>query len=196
MSYLYRLDQPDQPELWPRTDPHLKFTLKMHHASRLHFDFLLELDGLLLAWVLSEELSINPCVRQEAVHADDQTLDSWLTEGCIPKGQVDAGPELIADYGCYSPQTTLRTPHSHQVRSQLRMGRLTFRLHGMRYSGTWTLVREGDRWFLQKHWDEFASERPMPWDRRSVTTGRSLAEIAATSFRPPRPLVGDAWFLR
>lgn len=177
VSYLNNLNHPDQSEFWRSSKPHLRFVLKMHQATSLHYDFRLELDGVLLSWVLRQPPRFDPKWRLRAIPVDDHALVGLLTERRIPKGRYGAGPMLIADHGTYAPAPCSNVSHEKQVRDQLRHGRLTFRLYGVRHQGLWCLYKEADRWFFQKGDDDFASKVQPYWDGRSVISGKALEQI-------------------
>ncbi len=133
----------------------LSFVIQKHAASRLHYDFRLELDGTLKSWAIPKGPSLDPKVRRMAVHVEDHPLSYGGFEGVIPKGQYGAGTVIVWDRGEWVP---LEDP-----RAGYRKGKLKFELHGEKLHGRWTLVRmhghEGERqepWLLIKENDEEA----------------------------------------
>jgi bifunctional non-homologous end joining protein LigD len=135
----------------------LSFVVQKHAASRLHYDFRLELDGVLLSWAVPKGPSFDPADKQIAIHVEDHPLAYGGFEGTIPKGQYGAGTVIVWDRGTWEP-----TVDPHQG---LKDGKLVFRLHGHKLSGLWELVRiakPGDRqepWILFKKRDGQARQR-------------------------------------
>jgi bifunctional non-homologous end joining protein LigD len=132
----------------------LAFVIQKHDATRLHYDFRLELDGVLLSWAVPKGPSFDPKDRRLAVHVEDHPVAYGSFEGTIPKGQYGAGTVIVWDRGTWEP---LGDAHAG-----LKAGKLAFRLHGQKLAGTWELVRlnkPGERqepWLLFKKHDEWA----------------------------------------
>ena len=133
----------------------LAFVVQKHAATRLHYDFRLELDGTLKSWAVPKGPSLDPKVRRMAVHVEDHPISYGGFEGVIPKGQYGAGTVIVWDRGTW---VALEDP-----REGYRRGKLKFELHGEKLHGRWTLVRmhgrEGERqepWLLIKENDEEA----------------------------------------
>ncbi|HZY67285.1 MAG TPA: DNA ligase D, partial [Devosia sp.] len=150
---------------------------------RLHYDFRLELDGVLKSWAVAKGPSTNPADKRLAVHVEDHPLDYGTFEGTIPAGEYGGGTVMLWDEGTWEPAGD---PHK-----MLEKGDLKFRLHGKRMKGEWVLVhmkgrdqktRSGSRknWLLIKHRDEYASETDGLTEKftTSITTGRDLEGIA------------------
>ena len=123
----------------------LGFVIQKHAASRLHYDFRLELDGTLKSWAVPKGPSLDPADKRMAVHVEDHPIDYGRFEGTIPKGQYGAGTVIIWDNGTWEP---IGDP-----RAGYRDGKLKFRLSGHKLHGGWTLVRMHGR----------AGERQEPW---------------------------------
>src|SRR3954451_1286371 len=123
----------------------LTFVIQKHAASRLHYDFRLELDGTLKSWAVPKGPSLDPRDKRMAVHVEDHPIDYASFEGTIPKGQYGAGKVIVWDNGTWEPVGDPRAGY--------RDGKLKFRLHGTKLHGGWTLVRMHGR----------ASERQEPW---------------------------------
>lgn len=161
------------------------YLIQKHAASHLHYDFRLELEGVLKSWSVPKGPSLDPTVRRLAMHTEDHPLDYGDFEGIIPKGQYGGGTVLLWDRGTWEP---IEDPHQGY-----HAGRLKFRLHGEKLSGVWNLVKtrgrdDDDRsWLLIKHSDD--ASRPMAElsivdaKPESVATGRSMDEIAAAEDR-------------
>ena len=164
------------------------FCIQKHAASRLHHDLRLELDGVLLSWAVPKGPSLDPRVRRLAVHVEDHPVEYGDFEGTIPKGEYGGGTVMLWDSGTWEP---VGDPHRG-----LEKGELKFRVAGERLRGGWVLVHtrgsDGEdegQWLLIKERDEEARPgEPDPWgpDDRSVSTGRTMEEIAAGE-KPRRP---------
>jgi len=130
------------------------FVVQKHAATRLHYDFRLELDGVLVSWAIPKGPSLDPRARRLAVHVEDHPVAYGAFEGTIPKGQYGAGTVIVWDRGTWEP---VGDPHAG-----LQAGKLVFRLHGAKLGGLWELVRiakPGDRqepWLLFKKQDDWA----------------------------------------
>jgi len=160
----------------------LTYVIQKHDASRLHYDFRLELDGVLKSWAVPKGPSLNPADKVLAVEVEDHPVEYGSFEGTIPQGQYGGGTVMLWDRGTWEP---VGDPHAG-----LKAGKLTFILHGERLKGEWALVRMRPRagetknnWLLIKHHDEHASEKKDAREKftTSVSTERSLEEIAAVS---------------
>lgn len=157
------------------------FVIQKHDASRLHYDFRLELDGVLKSWAVAKGPSLVKGEKRLAVHVEDHPLAYGDFEGTIPEGQYGGGTVLVWDQGTWTPEGD---PHKGYDK-----GRLTFRLDGEKLHGTWHLVRMAKRprekqesWLLIKAEDAYARTEDDPdiLDEAplSVKSGRSLEEIA------------------
>ncbi len=132
------------------------FVVHEHHASRLHFDFRLEIGGVLKSWAVPKGPSMNPAEKRLAVMVDDHPLEYGCFEGVIPDGHYGAGPVVIWDTGTYQPLEGTNPSTS------LKAGSLKFHLDGKRLKGAFALVKlngpraTGKEWLLMKKGDEFA----------------------------------------
>src|SRR3990170_3996763 len=160
------------------------FVIQKHAATRLHYDFRLELDGVLKSWAVTKGPSLNPAERRLAVRTEDHPLDYGGFEGTIPKGEYGGGTVMLWDRGRWIPEPG-KDPHM-----TIEEGHLHFTLEGERMKGEWVMFRlkgrPGDRsppWMLKKvtdeHADEDAGDALVEQCVTSVTTGRTMAEIAA-----------------
>lgn len=164
----------------------LKFVVQKHRASHLHFDFRLELDGVLKSWAVPKGPSMDPAVRRLAMEVEDHPLEYGRFEGTIPEGEYGGGTVMLWDRGTYRPETPERgRDPQEQLREGYERGDLKFVLDGERLKGGFVLVRMKrpgrPQWLLIKHRDEFAepaTEIAGP-DDTSVRTGRTMDEIAA-----------------
>jgi bifunctional non-homologous end joining protein LigD len=132
----------------------LAFVIQKHAATRLHYDFRLELDGVMLSWAVPKGPSYDPKEKRMAVQVEDHPISYNAFEGTIPAGQYGAGSVLIWDRGSWEPVG--------DPRQGLRAGKLVFTLKGHKMAGLWELVRiakPGDRqiaWILFKKHDAYA----------------------------------------
>ncbi|MBL9125150.1 MAG: non-homologous end-joining DNA ligase [Planctomycetaceae bacterium] len=164
----------------------LRFVVQEHDATRLHFDFRLELDGVLKSWAVPKGPSLDPAEKRLAVAVEDHPLEYGDFEGTIPPGEYGGGTVLLWDRGVWTPEAD---PHQG-----FREGKLKFTLDGEKLRGGWTLVRmrtrdrAGRNWLLIKERDRFARSAPKRdvtvARSRSVKSGQSLAQIAAATADP------------
>jgi bifunctional non-homologous end joining protein LigD len=158
------------------------FVIQKHAARRLHYDFRLELDGVLKSWAITKGPSLVPGEKRLAVEVEDHPIEYQDFEGTVPKGQYGGGTVLVWDRGTWAPKG--------DPREGFAKGRLDFELNGEKLHGLWHLVRMRGRpgekrnnWLLIKGRDGDARERGDPdiLDERaeSVLSGRSIEEIAA-----------------
>jgi bifunctional non-homologous end joining protein LigD len=158
----------------------LSYLIQKHDATRLHYDFRLELHGVLLSWAVTKGPSLDPADKRLAVRTEDHPLSYGTFEGTIPKGQYGGGTVMLWDQGTWEP--------NGDPVDGLKKGHLSFVLHGERLKGGWDLIRmraEGkrDNWLLIKKVDTEArlsgANRNFLEDQSSsVKTGRSMDEIA------------------
>ena len=172
----------------------LRFVIQKHAATRLHYDFRLELDGVFKSWAVTRGPSLDPQERRLAVEVEDHPLEYGDFEGTIPKGQYGGGTVMIWDRGYWIPEG------SRPPQETLAAGDLKFSLEGEKLQGSWVLVRmKGDRfggkrtnWLLIKHKDEVArpgSGEGVLGADRSVASGRSMEQIAAGKGASPKPFM-------
>src|SRR5580658_4057135 len=156
-----------------------RFVIQKHDASRLHYDFRLELNGTLKSWAVPKGPSLDPAKKSLAVQVEDHPLDYGDFEGVIPEGQYGGGTVLLWDKGTWQPL--------HDPAEGLKQGKLHFVLHGHKLKGEWALVRmhgsageNGKNWLLFKVNDKFASKtRDILKDEpKSVKSKRTLEGIA------------------
>lgn len=133
-----------------------QFVVHEHHASRLHFDVRLEMDGVLKSWAVPKGPSMNPAEKRLAIMVDDHALEYGGFEGIIPKGRYGAGPVVIWDHGTYN------LLDGTDPASELKKGSLKFALHGKRLKGAFAMIQltgpraTGKEWLLMKQSDRFA----------------------------------------
>jgi bifunctional non-homologous end joining protein LigD len=157
------------------------FVVQKHQATALHYDFRLEIEGVLVSWAVPKGPSLNPADKRLAVQTEDHPMEYANFEGVIPEGQYGAGTVMVWDKGAYETDGS--------AAEQLAQGELKFVLHGKKLQGGFVLIRTGLKstgalrqrsWLLIKRQDEYADPA---WniDRYdwSVLTGRNLEEVAA-----------------
>jgi bifunctional non-homologous end joining protein LigD len=157
-----------------RTRTGRMFVIQKHRATQLHYDFRLEVDGVLKSWAVPKGPSLDPTVRRLAMQVEDHPVDYAKFEGVIPAGEYGGGTVMVWDYGTYKPEDT------NDVSLALRKGELKFSLNGKKLRGSWVLVRTRDRqWLLIKHRDYYTTaEEVTEVAPVSILTRRTLAEIA------------------
>jgi bifunctional non-homologous end joining protein LigD len=157
------------------------FVVQKHDATRLHYDFRLELDGALKSWAVTRGPSLVPGEKRLAVHVEDHPLEYGDFEGTIPKGEYGGGTVIVWDRGAWTPLGDARKGYAK--------GHLEFELHGEKLHGRWHLVKmhgkpseKRENWLLIKAEDEYAQSDSAPdiLEARpdSVKTHRNLAEVA------------------
>jgi bifunctional non-homologous end joining protein LigD len=166
----------------PQGKSALRFVIQKHDASHLHYDLRLELDGVMKSWAVPKGPSNDPAVKRLAMQVEDHPIGYNTFEGTIPAGEYGGGTVMLWDRGTYEPlEGTLP-----DFRKAFASGSIKFTAHGSRLKGDWALVRmhrgDGKQWLLIKHRDRFARAGGNLTGRamRSITTGRTMREIAAT----------------
>jgi bifunctional non-homologous end joining protein LigD len=160
------------------------FVVQKHAATALHYDFRLEMEGVLKSWAVPKGPAYDPTVKRLAMMTEDHPFDYKDFEGVIPEGNYGAGNVIIWDEGTWE----FIEPGNDPVEA-VKKGKLTFKLYGKKLLGEWTLVRiggrrpgsKGNEWLLMKHRDEYANStfdvtEKMP---QSVVSGKVLEEIGS-----------------
>jgi bifunctional non-homologous end joining protein LigD len=163
----------------------LQFVVQKHDASRLHYDFRLEMDGVLKSWAVPKGPSLNPADKRLAMQVEDHPFDYKDFEGIIPPGNYGAGTVMVWDEGTYEPLTEthgMKAAEEKVLLKELRDGSLKFRLNGKKLKGEFALVRTKGRgensWLLIKHRDRYATETPVTDKDKSVRSKKTLEQIA------------------
>jgi bifunctional non-homologous end joining protein LigD len=165
----------------------LQFVVQKHSARQLHYDFRLEVDGVLKSWAVPKGPCLDPAVKRLAVEVDDHAIEFGTFEGVIADGEYGAGAIIVWDHGTW-------TGDDDPV-ARLGKGQLTFCLQGEKLRGSWRLVRmryqpdgRGRQWLLIKEADadardiqEFDVVEQMP---ASVLTGRTIEKVKAETHGP------------
>jgi bifunctional non-homologous end joining protein LigD len=158
------------------------FIVQKHDATRLHYDFRLELDGTLKSWAVTRGPSLDPADKRLAVRTEDHPLSYATFEGTIPKGQYGGGTVMLWDRGTWTPDPR------KDPRKTLEEGHLHFTLEGERMKGEWIMIRlkprpgeRNENWILRKVADEHSGAGTILTEKylTSIKTGRSMQEIAA-----------------
>ncbi|MBO0865537.1 MAG: ATP-dependent DNA ligase, partial [Mycobacterium sp.] len=160
------------PTAEPATGQNNTFVIQEHHARRLHYDFRLERDGVLVSWAVPKNLPETTSVNHLAVHTEDHPLEYGTFEGTIPKGEYGAGKVIIWDSGTYDTE---------KFRDSEEDGEVVVTLHGNRISGRYALIQtNGDQWLAHRMKDqkvfEFDELAPM------LATHGSVAKLKATQW--------------
>ena len=155
----------------------LRFVVQKHAASHLHYDFRLELDGVLKSWAIPKGPTLDPSIKRLAMQVEDHPYDYKDFEGTIPKGNYGAGEVIIWDEGFYSSIEPGKED-AEAIRKGFYKGDLKFILYGHKLKGEFALVRiRGDdekSWLMIKKHDEFASTSDITLDEESVRTRRKI----------------------
>ena len=183
-EYEAKRDFQETPEPAPGGNkPHKQpiFVIQEHHATRLHYDFRLEADGVLKSWAVTKQPSLDPAVKRLAVRVEDHPLSYASFEGTIPEGHYGAGEVHIWDHGTFE-----NIDPDRSIAEGLHAGRLSFILHGERLNGRFSLVRMRtanragkEHWLLIKGRDEYARAtapaKPLAASRHLPAANRTMA---------------------
>jgi bifunctional non-homologous end joining protein LigD len=160
-----------------------RFVVQRHRARRLHYDFRLEIDGVLVSWAVPKGPTLDPDVRRAAFHVEDHPLEYFDFEGVIPTGEYGGGDVIVWDAGSWEPSTTGRSADPGRA---IARGELHLDMWGEKLKGRFVLVRSSpggsgkDDWLLLHKHDEHAVKGWNPEDHpRSVLTGRTNDEVKA-----------------
>lgn len=183
------------PEPAPAVPSHrqgpLLFIVQKHAARRLHYDFRLELDGVLKSWAVPKGPSLQPGERRLAVEVEDHPFDYASFEGVIPEKNYGAGNVIVWDCGVYSPDEGAEYSFDDRVRAEARLrreyrqGKISFFLRGIKLKGSFALVRTSTdkQWLLIKHKDRFIGGDDLLAHNTSVLTGDTLDDVAESTNR-------------
>lgn len=159
----------------------LHFVVQKHDASRLHYDFRLEIDGVLVSWAVPKGPVADTSIKRLAMHVEDHPMDYIDFEGTIPKGQYGGGTVMVWDTGTFLAEGADTVEESEKVLPKmLKDGNIKVVMNGKKLKGSYHIVKikgkdDGDPWLLMKGTDEFADKKD--FDQHSVLTGRTLDEI-------------------
>ena len=166
---------------------HLMFVIQKHDASRLHYDFRLEMDGVLKSWAVPKGPSLDPKVKRLAMMVEDHPFDYANFEGIIPQGEYGGGTVIVWDEGTYEPIEEIKGKKAQEkhLLQQLKSGSVKIKLHGEKLEGEFALVKThgmGENgWLLIKHNDEFASTKDITKKDKSILSGKTIESMEKTS---------------
>ncbi len=185
-------ETPEPPPKLDKSKGH-RFVVQRHHATRLHYDFRLEMEGVLKSWAVPKGPSLDPADKRLAMEVEDHPVSYFDFEGIIPEGNYGAGTVMVWDVGTWEPLSPETKDGKYvagtdaEASAMLKKGDLKFRLHGKKLNGDFALVHiksrrpgsKGNEWLLIKKHDEFVipgfdAERL----DKSVLTKRTMAQIA------------------
>ena len=168
----------------------LLFVVQKHDASHLHYDFRLEMEGVLKSWAIPKGPSLNPEDKRLAMMVEDHPFDYRTFEGIIPEGNYGAGTVIVWDEGTYEPlenASNNKKENEKNLLRQLHAGSLKFVMHGKKLKGEFALVKTSYRgensWLLIKHKDDYASTEDITKKDKSVTSKKTLEQVEKTSDR-------------
>lgn len=159
-----------------KSEDQLIFVIQRHAASRLHYDFRLEMEGVLKSWAVPKGPSLNPADKRLAMMVEDHPYDYKDFEGNIPEGNYGAGQVEVWDSGTYEPlDDSSKLSDEKELLKELKAGSLKFILHGKKMKGEFALVKmkntDNNAWLLIKHKDKFAKDS---YDAEEDTSAKSL----------------------
>ncbi len=163
----------------------LKFVIQKHQASHLHYDFRLEMEGVMKSWAVPKGPSLNPKDKRLAMMTEDHPMSYRTFEGSIPEGEYGAGDVIVWDEGTYEAQDEdgnilPRKDGEKKLLAGVHKGEIKFVIHGHKINGSFALVKMKGRgentWLLIKHRDDFASEENVVANNRSVRSEKALGD--------------------
>ncbi len=160
----------------------LVFVIQKHNATNLHYDFRLEVDGVLKSWAVPKGPSLNPSDKRLAMMVEDHPFDYKDFEGIIPKGEYGGGEVIIWDNGTYHSLSTEDKKESEKLmREGIDKGEIKFVLNGQKLKGEFVLVKMKGRgenaWLLIKHRDNYASKENILDQENSVVSGNTIEDL-------------------
>jgi DNA ligase D-like protein (predicted 3'-phosphoesterase) len=180
-----RTSEPSGEHAQPSSKP--IFVIQKHDARTLHYDFRLEVDGVLKSWAVPKGPSTDPSARRLAVPTEDHPLDYAGFEGVIPEGEYGAGTVMVWDRGPYRNLREKKEGDGASMDRALEEGKVEVWLDGKKLKGVYALIRTGRgddaRWLLIKMDDKEADARrnPTSTETQSALSGRTMEEIAKSS---------------
>jgi len=155
------------------------FVVQKHDASHLHYDFRLEIDGVLVSWAIPKGPSTNPEEKHLAIMTEDHPLDYATFEGIIPEGQYGGGTVMVWDLGTY---VNWKQEYGISMQQAVENGKIEIELHGKKLQGSYALIRtklhnEKRNWLFFKM-KEGGKKKAVKYNEKSVLTNRTLNQIA------------------
>lgn len=170
------------------TDDKLRFVIQKHVASHLHYDFRLEMEGVLKSWAVPKGPSLDPDVKRLAMMVEDHPYDYRTFEGIIPQGEYGGGTVIVWDEGTYEPlESDAKDKHGQEkaLLHGLHSGKIKFTMKGKKLKGEFALVKAHGRgengWLLMKLDDKNATTEDITKKDKSVISNKTLDQVAATS---------------
>lgn len=190
-KYIAKRDASKTPEPFggkSQSKEELRFVIQKHAASHLHYDFRLEMEGVLKSWAVPKGPSSDPEVKRLAMMVEDHPYDYRNFEGITPQGEYGGGTVIVWDEGTYEPmdkEGKTKTEWDKQLRGQLHSGKVKFVLKGKKLKGEFALVKAHGRgengWLLMKLEDKYASKQDITKKDKSVLSRKTLEQVTATS---------------
>ena len=166
------------------TGNELRFVVQKHAASNLHYDFRLEMEGVLKSWAVPKGPSTDPDIKRLALMVEDHPYDYRNFEGIIPKGEYGGGTVIVWDEGTYEPAETKaadKKEKNKELLHQLYSGKIKFTLNGTKLRGEFALIKASGRsdnaWLLMKLNDKYASKENISFQVKSVISNKTVEEI-------------------
>lgn len=185
-------ETPEPPPKLEKSKGH-RFVVQRHRATRLHYDFRLEMQGVLKSWAVPKGPSLNPADKRLAMQVEDHPISYFDFEGIIPEGNYGAGTVMVWDVGTWEPLKPEAVNGKYlpgteaEAAAMIKKGDLKFRLHGKRLNGDFALIHmkarrpgsKGTEWLLIKKHDEYVDEKfDIEKYDTSVPSGKTMAQIA------------------
>lgn len=168
-----------------KSDNALIFVVQKHAASHLHYDFRLEMDGVLKSWAVPKGPSLDPRIKRLAMMVEDHPYSYKDFEGNIPEGNYGAGNVIVWDNGTYEPAGNYKGTAENKLKTDLEKGRLSFILKGKKLKGEFSLVKlkgkQENAWLLLKKEDQFASDKDIFEKNKSVISKSTLEALEKKS---------------
>ncbi len=160
----------------------LIFVIQKHAATRLHYDFRLEMEGVLKSWAVPKGPSTDPKTKRLAMMVEDHPYDYKDFEGSIPKGEYGGGTVIVWDQGTYEPIEKIEGKKAQEkyLLKHLKEGSVKVVMHGKKMKGEWALVKthqSENSWLLIKHKDKYASDVDITEKEKSVVSGKTIEQI-------------------
>lgn len=189
-KYREKRDESKTPEPFggESNDNQLRFVIQKHAASHLHYDFRLEMEGVLKSWAVPKGPSLDPATKRLAMMVEDHPYDYRTFEGIIPKGEYGGGTVIVWDEGTYKPlesEATDKNTQEKELLHGLHSGKVKFSMKGKKLKGDFALVKAHGRgengWLLMKLDDKYATTDDITKKDKSVVSGKTLEQVTTTS---------------